>query len=325
MPGRCGVFRFYASEIMSTEFKIFAAPVQGHTDAAWRALHTAEYSPGSDAYFTPFMRVEKGAPRLKDIADLDAMREGVEVVPQVIFRDADELRILLEALYGRGERRIDINMGCPFPLQTARGRGAAVIADRGLLESVSGLLRQYPDVEFSGKMRLGLRSADEWEATMDVINSMPLGHLTVHPRYARQQYGGVPDMDAFGRLVALSAHPVIYNGDIRTPDDISRLRKEHPKIFGVMVGRGLLGRPSLIEEYRNGAEMSATERLERQLSFHARLLDHYRGVLCGDGQILSKIKPFWEYAQDEIGRKAWKAIRKSTTMPKYLSAIAMIS
>ncbi len=60
------------------------------------------------------------------------------------------------------------------------------------------------------------------------------------------------------------------------------------------------------------------------LGFHRELLDHYTSILCGDSQIISKIKPFWEYAEAEIGRKAWKAIRKAGNMAKYHSAVAMI-
>ena len=41
-------------------------------------------------------------------------------------------------------------------------------------------------------------------------------------------------------------------------------------------------------------------------------------------QLLSKIKPFWEYAEEEIGRKAWKAIKKAGNVPKYRTALALI-
>lgn len=60
------------------------------------------------------------------------------------------------------------------------------------------------------------------------------------------------------------------------------------------------------------------------LDFHDRLFTHYKNTLCGDSQVLSKIKPFWEFAESEIGRKPWKAIKKASSMPKYISAVAMI-
>ena len=59
--------------------------------------------------------------------------------------------------------------------------------------------------------------------------------------------------------------------------------------------------------------------------FHDALLDHYRESLVGgDHQVLDKIRPFWEYAEAEIGRKSWKAIRKASNMAKYETAVASI-
>lgn len=309
---------------MTDTFKIYAAPVQGHTDAAWRSIHAAEFRPAPDAYFTPFIRLEKGAVRPRDLADLNAMRDNVNVIPQVIFRDAAELRALIQTLHDAGERAIDVNMGCPFPLQTARGRGAAVIANSALMAEVKQILDEFADITFTAKMRLGFHAPDEWKSTIAIIDSMPLAHLCVHPRYAKQQYTGEPDLDAFAEITQATGLPLIYNGDLRSPADIDAIQRQFPSIAGVMLGRGLSARPSLVEEVTAVAELPHAQRIERMMQFHAALLDHYRDVLCGDGQILSKIKPFWEYAEAEIGRKAWKAIKKATTMPKYLSAVALV-
>ena len=164
-----------------TDLKLFCAPVQGHTDHAYRMIHSEVYGP-ADAYFTPFIRVEKGELRRRDVADFTASREaGLPVVAQVIFRDADELNILLSGLTAAGADEIDLNMGCPFPLQTARGRGAATIGNRKLMEDVKRCVAAFPDVRFSMKIRLGMTSPDEWRETIDIINRLPLTHLTVHP------------------------------------------------------------------------------------------------------------------------------------------------
>jgi tRNA-dihydrouridine synthase len=91
-----------------------------------------------------------------------------------------------------------------------------------------------------------------------------------------------------------------------------------------MTARGVLGRPSLAAEYAAGEEMPHEQRLEKMLRFHRLLLTHYSDTLCGDSQILSKIKPFWEYAEEEIGHSAWKAIKKAVNIAKYHSAVAKI-
>ncbi len=300
------------------------APVQGHTDHAYRMLHAQVY-PGIEKYYTPFIRAEKGLPRRKDIVDLTAdFNSSVPTIPQVIFRNKEELECLIKALVEEKTQFIDLNMGCPFPLQTARGRGAAAIGNASLISDTAEVLKKYPTINFSLKMRLGMNLPNEWKESLDILNSMPLTHITVHPRIARQQYKGEIDFQSFEEIISLIQHPVIYNGDIRIPEDVEAIINKYPTVAGIMIGRGLLGRPSLVSELIEGRTWTKDERIEKMLFFHERLFEYYSGVLQGDVQLLSKISPFWEYAEEEIGRKAWKQIKKASSIPKYLTAIAKI-
>lgn len=305
--------------------KIYIAPVQGHTDAAWRNFHHEMYG-GDFVYFTPFIRLEKGELRKRDRNDaLSPLNEKTTLIPQVIFRDYEELSRLVALLKEDGVTSIDINMGCPFPLQTARGRGAATIARPEAAEAVRRVVEENPEISFSVKMRLGMSDRNEWRPLLEVLNTLPLSHITLHPRVARQQYGGEVDLAAFSEFLEASRHPVVYNGDLRTPAEIAEIAERFPSIEGIMLGRGLLGRPSLATEFAEGAEWSESRRLDQMKKFHNRLFSHYSSTLeGGDHQILSKIVPFWEYAESEIGRKAWKAVKKSGNMAKYHSALAQI-
>lgn len=141
------------------------------------------------------------------------------------------------------------------------------------------------------------------------LNKVSLTGITVHPRIARQQYSGDLYMDRFSSIVEESNNPIIFNGDIKSPSDIAAIIEKYPTLSGIMIGRGLLARPSLIAEFNEGNEWDRVKRIEVMLDFHRKLLNHYSSVLCGDNQIISKIKPFWEYAENEIGRKPWKAIK----------------
>lgn len=303
----------------------FFAPVQGHTDAAFRDAHAAAF--GSHAeYFTPFLRCEKGEIRRKDMKDAEsALSSSSIVTPQVIFRDADELNALVSTLVEMGHSRIDINMGCPFPLQTARGRGAATISRPECADAVKDVVLIHPDVVFSVKMRLGMEQPDEWKPLMETLNSLPLRHITLHPRTARDQYSGNLRMDSFQEFLSFSNLPVVFNGELHSPQDVKDIVERFPNIHGVMIGRGAIARPSIFAECIAGEEIPAKDRLTAMLQFHNSLLDHYQNSLIGGShQVLDKIKPFWEYAENEIGRKAWKAIRKASNMAKYETAVAMI-
>ena len=300
------------------------APVQGHTDAAWRHFHHEIYGDTPICY-TPFIRWEKEGVRHKDVKDFTSdLNAGLRLIPQVIFRDYNELSNLVETLRTDGAKEIDINMGCPFPLQTARGRGAATIASTDAHRAVEKVVSDNPNITFSVKMRLGFKNPDEWKLLLPTLNKLKLSHITLHPRVATQQYGGSVDMQLFEQFLSESVNPVVYNGDITTPAQIADIEQRYPGLAGIMTGRGILGRPSLLAEHMQGEEWSRERRLSIMLTFHRRLLQHYSEVLCGDSQIISKISPFWDYAEAEIGRKAWKAIKKASTLPRYNTAVALI-
>lgn len=280
---------------------------------------------GVDRYCSPFLRVEKGAARPKDLRAISVTDGTPDVLPQILFRDIDEFRILTDAVIEAGHTAVDLNLGCPFPPQVKHGRGAALLRKPGVLETVAEEMRtRYPQMTFSVKMRLGISEPGEWRTIMSQLAGMPLVHIAVHPRVAVQQYGGELWLDEFSEFLTASPHPVIYNGDILSPADFGTMSDRFPTLSGMMIGRGLLARPSLAAEILSGLEWDAPRRLASLLDINDALLDIYRDTLCGDTQILSKIKPYWDYAEPLIGHKAAKAIRKATTMTAYSSAIAKI-
>lgn len=303
--------------------KIYSAPLQGYTDRVWRKAHAAIYG-GVDTYFTPFIRWEKGGLRTRDIREVAShTSEGAHVVPQIIFSGAEEFDKLMSALVEAGVGEVDLNLGCPFPPQVKHGRGAGLIVNPQALAEVGQLMRdKYSDVAFSAKMRVGVSSPEEWHDALPVINDMPLRWLAVHPRVASQQYKGDLHLEQFDAIRAESVHPLIFNGDLRTLDDLRSASERYGDEVSLMIGRGLLARPSLAAEYAAGEEWDDNRRRAALADFHEALYEAYTSTLCGDAQILAKLKPFWEYLEEEIGRKPWKLIHKATTLAKYNTAVA---
>lgn len=310
----------------SSQLKWFAAPLQGYTDAAWRHFHRLIYGGDVDCYFTPFLRVEDGCVRKRDVRDItSSLNENMPVVPQIIFRNMAEFRILLECVVAAGFHRVDMNFGCPFPPQVKHGRGAAMLRKPELLsELINVINHEYGNISFSVKMRLGVELDNEWKTVIDYINEMNLSHVTVHPRVAVQQYGGDLHINAFVELMSACRHPVVFNGDIFDTTQPDQILDRFPDLYGIMLGRGLLARPSLIAEIKEGCDWSLNKRLERLTEFHRKLYIYYSGILCGDAQLLSKIKSFWDYAEPEIGHKAFKRIKKANSVTKYNDAVAEI-
>lgn len=304
--------------------KIHFAPIQGYTDCAYRNAHVEIFG-GVECYYTPFVRLEHGEMRNKDIRETlpDNDTTG-KTVPQILVKDGEEFRTLVNRLKEMGYRRIDVNMGCPFPLQVRKGRGAGILSHPDKVKEVLDTINQETEVDFSVKMRLGNTSVDESLNLVPMINDTRLVHVTLHPRIATQQYKGEPDCVQFRTFLQLCNHDVIYNGDILTIEDIERIARIFPEVKAVMVGRGLLMRPSLAMEYAGQMKFDENRLLGQVLRLHDRLFDHYSQTLQGESHLLMKMKTFWEYLEGVIGHKCYKSIKKAVTIAKYNAAIATI-
>lgn len=307
-------------------FKVMCAPVQGFTESPFRHYHSMLYGCPEVplTYFTPFLRMERGEVRRRDLRELSSeLNDGHDLVPQIIFRGTEEFVKLTAIVRDAGFGAVDLNLGCPFPPQVNKGRGAGMLADPMRLQEVCRAMEQFPDMKFSAKMRLGVSSPDEWGEALRILGDAPLTHITLHPRTAAQVYGGELHPAEALRFIHASAHSVIFNGDILTPEAIDKVRADYPGIAGVMIGRGLLIRPSLVAEWSGGEEWSVARRRSRLLELHDRIFTHLSETLTGgDTQILMKVKPLWEYFGAEFDRKQTKKIKKAGTLQRYRQAIA---
>ena len=267
--------------------KVLFAPLQGYTTGIYRKAH-AEIFGGVDAYYAPFLRIENGSPRERDLRDLenaegncagsaDENRARYKVIPQIIANSVSEFKTLAEALLQKGFTEIDFNMGCPFPMQVNRHRGAGILSDAQAVQEIMDEIKRMSGsatiakgnapanangtalskakgnapVKFSVKMRLGQESPDEAFALLPILNDTPLAHITLHPRLGKQQYKGSIDFDSFERFYNECKHPLVYNGDITAVSQICEMERKYPKLMGVMIGRGLLAHPSLAAEYKS--------------------------------------------------------------------------
>lgn len=226
-----------------------SAPLQGFTDVRFRQWHHQHHG-GVAEYYAPFARVERGRMREKERRDLLPDRNrGVPTVPQVIAANRHELAILADTLQRMGWNRIDINMGCPFPMQVAAGHGSGILPHPDRVQDLMREVEARPEVRFSVKMRLGLRDPMECFDLLPILNDSPLMQVTLHPRLGIQQYQGQVDMQAFELFYESCNKPLVYNGDLRTVADIRKLSKNFPKLSAIMVGHGLIDNPALASQW----------------------------------------------------------------------------
>ena len=301
--------------------EIHFAPLQGYTDFEYRRIH-ARHCGGVDTYYTPFIRWEKGGIREKDIRDiLPENNEGLHLVPQIICADTDEFNRLADTIQEHGYEEMDLNMGCPAPMQTKLMRGSGILPYPTRVSALLKEMERRPEVRFSAKMRLGLEGKEEWRELSGMLNSSCLKHLTVHPRIGKQMYKGEVDMDAFNEVYSSIHIPIIYNGDVTSMEQVSSLSERYPGLHGIMMGRGLLARPTLAQECLMGKEMPHEERMSILMQMHEDMLGYCTRKYKVDSQILLHIHSFWEYQESQLERKTWKKIMKAGNMKNYLEAI----
>ena len=301
---------------------IHFAPLQGYTDSVYREAHARIFG-GVATYYTPFVRIEKGGFRNKDLKDIACDRNRqVHVIPQLIASSPDEFRSIVRLFQENGYREADINLGCPFPMQVRVHRGSGLLRYKEEAESLLRTIEEFPDISFSVKMRLGWECAAESFALLSILNKLPLKHITLHPRLGVQQYKGAVDWEGFSRFYEECEHPLYYNGDLVGPEDIQGIMERFPGLAGIMLGRGLLASPWLAAEFVSGQVLTVNERRDKLALFHESLMDEYAARLeGGEHQLLSKMKTIWDYLLPGADKRLRKKVSKSTSLTSYQSAV----
>lgn len=303
------------------------APLQGYTDAVFRETH-AKHFKGIDAYYTPFCRVEKGEMRWHDQKDINPERnptlfkEG-RLVPQIIGNSAEEITLLIQKIQEFGYKKVDVNFGCPFPMIAKKQKGAGILSCPEKVEEVLTALGQFSDMEFSIKMRLGMVAPDEALQLLPIINQTKLSHLTIHARLGKDQYKGEMDITSYEAFAKECKIPMVFNGDITSLESIQSIETHYPDLCGIMIGRGLLQNPLLVEERVCNAPYTPSKRNALLKSFLEDLEAGYAEQMNGgEGQLVQKLTSYWEYLLPELDHKSRKKILKSKKLSDYRANVA---
>ena len=299
---------------MINNIPVLAAPLQGVTDNVWRMAQHNVFG-GVDAYYAPFMRVEHGEVRRKDLRDVDPERNaGITLIPQILACQPDHALMMVDALRQMGYSRIDINLGCPFPPIALHRKGSGMLAYPELVEGLFKALAAVDGVEYSVKMRLGWDRNDQWRDILPLMDIIKPVNIAVHPRIGKQQYKGDLDIEQFEAFLAASPWPMVYNGGLRSVEDIENIIARYPDLVAVMVGSGLAANPGMFvpdacpDDYR---------------LFHDMLVDGYTAQLNGgEAQLVRHLQDIWQTFLPGTGHKLFKAIRKSRTLEQYETAAA---
>src|SRR5215813_11923009 len=161
--------------------------------------------------------------------------------PQALIRAAYRCEEL-------GADIVDLNMGCPMPKITSKGKGAALMKDVPATARLLRAMRQSIAVPFTIKIRGG------WDdlhlnavEVARMAESEGVDAITVHPRTRSQRFTGKAPWAIIREVVEAVRIPVTGNGDVRSMAEARRMVEE-TGCGSVMVGRGALGSPWIFDE-----------------------------------------------------------------------------
>ena len=247
------------------------APMDGYSDWPFRSLCRAL---GSAMSYTEFVKVEKILSRSKEPAKRLYFEEAERPITFQIYGDDPDL-ILKAALKIQplNPDIIDINMGCPAKSIADRGAGVGMMPTPEKVARTFQLLTGALKVPVTGKIRLGWDTRKNYLEIARVVEENGGSLIAIHGRTKEQRYSGNANWDAVAEVKSTVGIPVIGSGDVRTVDDIQRMKK-HANCDGVMIGRGAIANPWIFsgldreQVSPQAVQKTVREHLQKSIQFY---------------------------------------------------------
>ncbi|MBQ7567301.1 tRNA-dihydrouridine synthase [bacterium] len=256
------------------------APIAGYTDWPFQLLCRQR---GLTLTFTPMICAQALAflsSRSATLKLLDWDRSCGPVAVQIFGSDPQYMASAAKAVADLGADLIDINMGCTVPKIVKKGAGAALLKHPDIACRVAEAVCGAVGVPVTVKMRLGYRCGDGLGlALARRLQDLGVAAFFLHGRYAEQGFSGRADGEAVRLWQNSLRLPVVGNGDI--VDGPSAQRMQVTSESPVMIGRGLLGDPWLLERldaWKNGREVPNPPSMEQAvatIAVHLHLVQRY--------------------------------------------------
>ena len=233
---------------MGTPF--FLAPMAEISHRALREL--IEDFGGCDGYFSEMISAAAfldGGPFEKWYVDTGPKPE--KLVFQLVGSDSEALSRAAALLDKQECAGIDINMGCSAPLIRKTGAGAAWMASIDRAGELISLIRPLVKHRLSVKLRIGFK--DDFDYLVRFCRRLEDAGaelITLHPRLVTEKFKRLARWEYVGMLKNELKIPIAGNGDIASPEDLTR-RAAGP-CDAVMVGRAAVKMPWIFASARGG-------------------------------------------------------------------------
>ena len=199
---------------------------------------------------------------------------------QIFGSDAAIAAAAAEKVEAAGADMVDINFGCSVRKILKSGSGAALMREPGKAAEIIRAVRGAIRVPLTIKMRSGWDASGQQALKLALIaQDGGVDAVTIHPRTARQGFGGSADWSLIGRIKAALNIPVIGNGDIVEAADALRMMSE-TGCDAIMVGRAAMANPFIFAQIedlmagRSPRPASPEERIALMIRYLDSSVDH---------------------------------------------------
>lgn len=230
---------------------LFLAPMAGVTHSGFRRL-LADFG-GYGALSTEML---SAAAFLQEDPRQSAFSRRRECEGTVSYQLRISGKEDIEAVFAKLEPLrpavVDLNLGCPAPEIQKQASGAALFRDFERLRQVLGRIRACYAGPFTVKCRLG-DDPERWREPflerLKLFEDCGVDAVAVHPRFSTEKLKRRARWREFPWIAEHTRLPVIGNGDVCSPSDISG----HPQYFGplagLMLGRIVVRKPWIFRDF----------------------------------------------------------------------------
>lgn len=257
---------------------LLCAPLAGYTDIAYREQ---ALSHGAAMCYTEMVSCEALVRENEKTLSLLARAKGETDYGIQLFTASPEAAAgSMRYIEPYDPTVIDLNCGCPVPKVVKGGAGSALMKTPKQIASIVAAMKRETSLPVSVKLRTGW-DHQNYTFLEAGLRAEEAGAclVTLHGRTRSQGYGGTADWEKIAQLKEALSIPVVGNGDIFAPADAARMLEE-TGCDGVMVARGAIGNPFILEGIRallQGRELpappSAKLRIETALAQLERAME----------------------------------------------------
>ena len=287
-------------------FPLYLAPMARVTDVVFRQFCKDQ---GADVMVTEFAQADalnREDPKLWETVDFTKEQRpmGVQIFGSNPASMADAARLLVDRLQ---PDFIDLNFGCPAERVICMDAGSSMLRNPSRLGAVTkAVVQAIPETPVTVKIRTG------WDDQSLVAHEV--GHivesegaraLTIHGRTKVQGYSGEANWELIAEVAEALTIPVIGNGNIRSAQDVIRVR-EHTQCAGLMIGRAALGYPWIFRDIKHYLKQGTVPNPPTIAERWETILDYTRKIMT---------RPFREQRHKDIRWMRPKIIGLTKEMP----------